>query len=70
MDAGASLFSLLAVTILLLFLYAFTGTTCIAFNTHINLLYLWGQELNANRPPTPTRGRPQVANDRGPHAWI
>ncbi|XWS71389.1 hypothetical protein CRYUN_Cryun03dG0134400 [Craigia yunnanensis] len=30
----------------------------------------WMQELNANRPPTPTRGRPQVANDRGPHAWI
>ncbi|MBA0684057.1 hypothetical protein Goari_025668 [Gossypium aridum] len=25
----------------------------------------WMQELNANRPPTPTRGRPQVANDRG-----
>ncbi|XP_057782059.1 serine/threonine-protein phosphatase BSL3-like isoform X3 [Salvia miltiorrhiza] len=24
----------------------------------------WMQELNANRPPTPTRGRPQVANDR------
>ncbi|PKA45778.1 Serine/threonine-protein phosphatase BSL2 like [Apostasia shenzhenica] len=31
----------------------------------------WMQELNANRPPTPTRGRPQpVANDRGPIAWI
>ncbi|XP_061958735.1 serine/threonine-protein phosphatase BSL3-like [Populus nigra] len=31
----------------------------------------WMQELNANRPPTPTRGRPQViTNDRGPHAWI
>ena len=28
------------------------------------------QELNANRPPTPTRGRPQVANDRGSLAWI
>ncbi|XP_016191881.1 serine/threonine-protein phosphatase BSL3 isoform X2 [Arachis ipaensis] len=25
----------------------------------------WMQELNANRPPTPTRGRPQVTNDRG-----
>ncbi|KAL6563699.1 Serine/threonine-protein phosphatase bsl2 [Orobanche gracilis] len=25
----------------------------------------WMQELNANRPATPTRGRPQVANDRG-----
>ncbi|MCD9637734.1 Serine/threonine-protein phosphatase bsl2 [Datura stramonium] len=24
----------------------------------------WMQELNANRPPTPTRGRPQVANER------
>ncbi|CAA0841353.1 Serine/threonine-protein phosphatase BSL2 [Striga hermonthica] len=24
----------------------------------------WMQELNANRPPTPTRGRPQVPNDR------
>ncbi|OIT26652.1 PREDICTED: serine/threonine-protein phosphatase BSL3 isoform X2 [Nicotiana attenuata] len=24
----------------------------------------WMQELNANRPPTPTRGRPQVANDQ------
>ncbi|XP_051143021.1 serine/threonine-protein phosphatase BSL3 isoform X4 [Andrographis paniculata] len=30
----------------------------------------WMQELNANRPPTPTRGRPQVANDRGSVAWI
>ncbi|KAF7070218.1 hypothetical protein CFC21_075760 [Triticum aestivum] len=32
----------------------------------------WMQELNANRPPTPTRGRPQAAsNDRaGPLAWI
>ncbi|CAN4099037.1 unnamed protein product [Withania somnifera] len=29
----------------------------------------WMQELNANRPPTPTRGRPQVANDRGSLAW-
>jgi hypothetical protein len=28
------------------------------------------QELNANRPPTPTRGRPQVTNDRGSLAWI
>jgi hypothetical protein len=27
--------------------------------------------LNANRPPTPTRGRPQViTNDRGSLAWI
>ncbi|XP_031400292.1 serine/threonine-protein phosphatase BSL3-like isoform X3 [Punica granatum] len=24
----------------------------------------WMQELNANRPPTPTRGRPQITNDR------
>ncbi|KAL6966761.1 Serine/threonine-protein phosphatase bsl3 [Sarracenia purpurea var. burkii] len=31
----------------------------------------WMQELNANRPPTPTRGRPQVtANDRSSLAWI
>ncbi|KAK8513365.1 hypothetical protein V6N12_052558 [Hibiscus sabdariffa] len=32
----------------------------------------WMQELNANRPPTPTRGRPQVANanERGSLAWI
>ncbi|KAF3773304.1 Serine/threonine-protein phosphatase [Nymphaea thermarum] len=30
----------------------------------------WMQELNAHRPPTPTRGRPQGANDRGPLAWI
>ncbi|KAK9755835.1 hypothetical protein RND81_01G054000 [Saponaria officinalis] len=30
----------------------------------------WMQELNANRPATPTRGRPQVANDRGALAWI
>ncbi|KAE8688741.1 Serine/threonine-protein phosphatase BSL2 [Hibiscus syriacus] len=32
----------------------------------------WMQEVNANRPPTPTRGRPQVANanDRGSLAWI
>ncbi|GAB2285616.1 Serine/threonine-protein phosphatase bsl2 [Dionaea muscipula] len=29
----------------------------------------WMQELNANRPPTPTRGRPQGANDRSV-AWI
>lgn len=28
------------------------------------------QELNANRPPTPTRGRPQTSNDRGSLAWI
>ncbi|XP_074294972.1 serine/threonine-protein phosphatase BSL3-like isoform X2 [Silene latifolia] len=30
----------------------------------------WMQELNVNRPPTPTRGRPQVANDKGSLAWI
>ncbi|RZB76576.1 serine/threonine-protein phosphatase BSL3-like isoform X2 [Glycine soja] len=30
----------------------------------------WMQELNANRPPTPTRGRPPVTNDRGSLAWI
>jgi hypothetical protein len=30
----------------------------------------YGQELNANRPPTPTRGRPPVVNDRGSLAWI
>ncbi|KAL8129966.1 hypothetical protein V2J09_019121 [Rumex salicifolius] len=30
----------------------------------------WMQELNVNRPPTPTRGRPQTANDRGSLAWI
>ncbi|CAN1171149.1 Serine/threonine-protein phosphatase BSL2 [Linum perenne] len=30
----------------------------------------WMQELNANRPPTPTRGRPQAANDKGSLAWI
>ncbi|GLT81944.1 hypothetical protein SLE2022_003660 [Rubroshorea leprosula] len=30
----------------------------------------WMQELNANRPPTPTRGRPQVTNDKGSLAWI
>ncbi|XP_076944051.1 serine/threonine-protein phosphatase BSL3-like [Bidens hawaiensis] len=30
----------------------------------------WMQELNANRPPTPTRGRPQVANDHASLAWI
>ncbi|XP_078442742.1 serine/threonine-protein phosphatase BSL2 homolog isoform X2 [Wolffia australiana] len=31
----------------------------------------WMQELNANRPPTPTRGRPQLANDRSSAvAWI
>lgn len=28
------------------------------------------QELNVQRPPTPTRGRPQPANDRGSLAWI
>jgi diadenosine tetraphosphatase ApaH/serine/threonine PP2A family protein phosphatase len=30
----------------------------------------WMQELNVNRPPTPTRGRPQNPNDRGSLAWI
>ncbi|GAA0146416.1 protein phosphatase [Lithospermum erythrorhizon] len=30
----------------------------------------WMQELNANRPATPTRGRPPVANDPGSVAWI
>ncbi|CAA2986004.1 serine threonine- phosphatase BSL3 [Olea europaea subsp. europaea] len=30
----------------------------------------WMQELNANRPPTPTRGRPQGTNDRGSVAWV
>ncbi|XP_010488844.1 PREDICTED: serine/threonine-protein phosphatase BSL2 [Camelina sativa] len=31
----------------------------------------WMQELNANRPATPTRGRPQNANDRGGSlAWM
>ncbi|CAH9115499.1 unnamed protein product [Cuscuta epithymum] len=30
----------------------------------------WMQELNANRPATPTRGRPQGTNDRGSLAWI
>ncbi|KAG0587730.1 hypothetical protein KC19_2G187400 [Ceratodon purpureus] len=30
----------------------------------------WMQELNVQRPPTPTRGRPQPANDRGSLAWI
>ncbi|XP_019436169.1 PREDICTED: serine/threonine-protein phosphatase BSL3-like isoform X2 [Lupinus angustifolius] len=30
----------------------------------------WMQELNANRPPTPTRGRPQATNDKGSLAWI
>ncbi|KAL9238663.1 hypothetical protein vseg_013057 [Gypsophila vaccaria] len=30
----------------------------------------WMQELNANRPATPTRGRPQTANDRGSLAWM
>jgi hypothetical protein len=30
----------------------------------------YAQELNANRPPTPTRGRPPVVNDRGSLAWI
>lgn len=30
----------------------------------------WMQELNVQRPPTPTRGRPQTANDRSSLAWI
>ncbi|KAG0626776.1 hypothetical protein M758_2G150700 [Ceratodon purpureus] len=30
----------------------------------------WMQELNEHRPPTPTRGRPQPAHDRGSLAWI
>ncbi|CAA7053336.1 unnamed protein product [Microthlaspi erraticum] len=31
----------------------------------------WMQELNANRPATPTRGRPQTANEKGGSlAWI
>ncbi|KAL4200462.1 hypothetical protein AMTRI_Chr03g149720 [Amborella trichopoda] len=30
----------------------------------------WMQELNAHRPPTPTRGRPQSGTDRGSLAWI
>jgi len=30
----------------------------------------WMQELNVQRPPTPTRGRPQASNDRGSLAWI
>ncbi|XP_013604374.1 PREDICTED: serine/threonine-protein phosphatase BSL2 isoform X1 [Brassica oleracea var. oleracea] len=31
----------------------------------------WMQELNANRPATPTRGRPQTANDKGGSlAWM
>nr|QFS19065.1 putative serine/threonine protein phosphatase BSL2 [Apopellia endiviifolia (species B)] len=30
----------------------------------------WMQELNVQRPPTPTRGRPQAPNDRGSLAWI
>ncbi|XP_010904839.2 serine/threonine-protein phosphatase BSL1 homolog isoform X2 [Elaeis guineensis] len=30
----------------------------------------WMQELNIQRPPTPTRGRPQSANDRNSLAYI
>ncbi|PKA50885.1 Serine/threonine-protein phosphatase BSL2 like [Apostasia shenzhenica] len=30
----------------------------------------WMQELNVNRPPTPTRGRQQVADDQESDAWI
>ncbi|CAM6043751.1 unnamed protein product [Sphagnum compactum] len=33
-----------------------------------NLEDTWMQELNVQRPPTPTRGRPQPVNDRG-LAW-
>eukprot|EP00250_Pteridium_aquilinum_P013389 c21313_g1_i2 orf=756-3668(+) len=31
---------------------------------------IWMQELNSQRPPTPTRGRPHTANDRSSLAWI
>ncbi|MCO5546748.1 hypothetical protein L7F22_000184, partial [Adiantum nelumboides] len=31
---------------------------------------IWMQELNTQRPPTPTRGRPQPVNDRNSLAWI
>ncbi|EPS70499.1 hypothetical protein M569_04238, partial [Genlisea aurea] len=37
---------------------------------HHHIEDTWMQELNANRPPTPTRGRPQVTNDRGSLAWM
>ncbi|CAM8970313.1 unnamed protein product [Rhodiola kirilowii] len=30
----------------------------------------WMQELNANRPATPTRGRPQTTNENGALAWM
>jgi len=30
----------------------------------------WIQELNVQRPPTPTRGHSQVSNGRGSLAWI
>uniref|UniRef100_A0A7N0UZU4 Serine/threonine-protein phosphatase n=1 Tax=Kalanchoe fedtschenkoi TaxID=63787 RepID=A0A7N0UZU4_KALFE len=30
----------------------------------------WMQELNANRPGTPTRGRPQTVNENGALAWM
>ncbi|CAA6653742.1 unnamed protein product [Spirodela intermedia] len=30
----------------------------------------WLQELNANRPPTPTRGRAPAGNDRPSLAWV
>lgn len=36
----------------------------------VNVFFTCNQELNANRPPTPTRGRPQVTNDRGSLAWM
>jgi len=56
----------------------------VTLNTSMNLINLGGptnllvvvcqfmsfQELNVQRPPTPTRGRPQPANDRGSLAWI
>eukprot|EP00249_Psilotum_nudum_P023104 c28750_g1_i1 orf=412-3258(+) len=31
---------------------------------------VWMQELNVQRPPTPTRGRPQSSSDRSSLAWI
>lgn len=50
---------------------------CVGFlSSNVLVVYIifefdfYQQELNANRPPTPTRGRPQVANDRGSLAWI
>ncbi|XP_047317719.1 serine/threonine-protein phosphatase BSL3 [Impatiens glandulifera] len=38
---------------------------------HHHIEDTWMQELNANRPPTPTRGHPQASTDRGGSlAWI